>query len=279
MWISKSNEALPRLIFILDKQNSFDDEECLGKLNYRVVSSAKIVKQKKTSNESICIIQLNDIKYCKQFYYFLETFFYEKKLMRFQSQGVIKEYIQKWEEFFDSENILSLNEQIGLWGELFFINKFSIPGKIIEKWHGPENKKFDFLTAKEGIDVKTSTAGSVHHFSYGQIKPSHPAFFLSLFIAPDPAGVNLEQLIKAITRKTHNKGCFFRRLIKSRLFQASYDKTRYSLISQRFLNAENIPQPRLIDPGVEDLHFKCDVSAALPESKKIQQLVFSRLSQ
>ena len=279
LWISKTYNELPRLVFLLNKSGSYNDDENLGKIQYQVIANAKIRLGSKFYNKPICILQINDLNFCKQFYCFIETFSYEKNRKLFSNQQEIKEYIKRWEELFSTDKALSIKEQIGIWGELCFLNTFHRPEKVVDKWHGPENKKFDFLTSKEGIDVKTSNIGSVHHFSLGQIQAPHAAFIFSLQIMQDPQGLSLEDQIEKLKRKTKSKTCFFQKLVKTRIFQAPIDKNRYSVISQRFLDSRDIPQPRRIDPGVDDLHFRCDVSAAKAVPKKIENAIKSRLIQ
>ena len=74
------------------------------------------------------------------------------------------EHLHNHKDFFESEGgpkILSIEAQIGLFGEVFFLNEIlSNKINIIEAnnyWTGPY-KKYDFTTLKIFLETKTSTS-------------------------------------------------------------------------------------------------------------------------
>lgn len=72
------------------------------------------------------------------------------------------EVLDRWHNFFKKkwEAKLSEEEEAGLFGELYYINKWletfpSDPPLIINDWKGPLKFRIDFLIKKSGIEIKT----------------------------------------------------------------------------------------------------------------------------
>ncbi|MGE6578901.1 PD-(D/E)XK motif protein [Paenibacillus xylanexedens] len=70
--------------------------------------------------------------------------------------------LDQWKNFFmrKRESKLTLEEQMGLYGELYFfrawLNKFSdAPPTIIDHWKGPLMNRIDYVAAKTGVEIKT----------------------------------------------------------------------------------------------------------------------------
>lgn len=75
---------------------------------------------------------------------------------------VIYEVLDRWHNFFrfKSNKRLSLEEQMGVFGELFYIDtwlkKFSEePPLIIDAWKGPTRHRVDFVKKNVGVEIKT----------------------------------------------------------------------------------------------------------------------------
>lgn len=70
--------------------------------------------------------------------------------------------LDKWKNFFmrKRDGKLTLEEQMGLYGELYYfrawLNKFpDAPPTIIDYWKGPLMNRIDYATAKTGVEIKT----------------------------------------------------------------------------------------------------------------------------
>jgi hypothetical protein len=266
IWISKNRENKLIIIFILKKDTARKEYAIYGKLGYEVILGAKIVSNAKTTNEDICLVSLTEEEPKKAFLYFLESLYIYKDPKRLENQEEIKKYLQDWKDLFTNEVPLSREEQIGLWGELYFISKFKSPDKVIEKWRGPENKTFDFVTRNELIDIKTSIESTSHYFSLNQVAGRRPIYIFAYEVAEDLSGISVSDLIEQINKRAHNKGLFFVRLVKTRVLNTLPQRTRYIPIQQRLIKGSNIPQPRRIDKGVEKVRFKSETCNSKSES-------------
>ena len=77
---------------------------------------------------------------------------------------VIYGVLDRWHNFFRRKRDakLTLEEEMGLFGELFYINRWleffpQEPPLIIKDWKGPLKNRIDFVSKNTGIEIKTIT--------------------------------------------------------------------------------------------------------------------------
>jgi len=83
----------------------------------------------------------------------------------------VSRVLAKWRRFWGQPptNILSREEQIGLFAELWFLNLWMVPrvgtAAAVQQWRGPFGSRHDFERAGCSVEVKatTSTRGIIHH--------------------------------------------------------------------------------------------------------------------
>lgn len=75
---------------------------------------------------------------------------------------VIYEVLDRWHNFFKRkwDAKLTLEEEMGLFGELYYINRWldffpQEPPLIIKDWKGPLKNRIDFVSKNTGIEIKT----------------------------------------------------------------------------------------------------------------------------
>ncbi len=75
---------------------------------------------------------------------------------------VIYEVLDRWHNFFKRkrDSKLNLEEEMGLFGELYYINKWlekfpHDPPFIIKDWKGPLKNRIDFVGKNSGVEIKT----------------------------------------------------------------------------------------------------------------------------
>ncbi|MEC2255427.1 PD-(D/E)XK motif protein [Bacillus thuringiensis] len=75
---------------------------------------------------------------------------------------VIYEVLDRWHNFFKRkrDSKLNLEEEMGLFGELYYINKWLEkfpydPPLIIKDWKGPLKNRIDFVGKHSGVEIKT----------------------------------------------------------------------------------------------------------------------------
>jgi len=255
-------------------------EKKYGKISLRLYKNAKIKIKGKSKTASICIIELSDSRLSKTFYGLIQAILLKAKSSAsdWTRPDTIENYIQDWASLFGSDQELTNQEKIGLWGELYFITQNKHLDKTVEKWHGPEQKTFDFATKSEVLDIKTGLFSSEHHFRKSQVETKQKAVFICQRIKTSQKGKDLKHFVHQIKKKLKNKELFESKLAYLGYFKALNDSSKYIVESSKWVDSKHIPQPRKIDVGVINYEFKSDVSAA-PSVKRIQILkIIKRLN-
>lgn len=114
--------------------------------------------------------------------------------------------IRAWQEFMrrGEEEVLSPEEEIGLFGELLFMQDLlnaGIPARVaVDSWQGPLNGIHDFALGTGAIEVKTTVSlhgfpakiGSLDQLDYSLIQP---LFLAAIRLSINPSGKSLSILI------------------------------------------------------------------------------------
>ena len=274
-----NNECL--VIEISNKQTHFPSQEKqIGEIVLSCLLMKKIKIKNKTRVSNILILSLSEPSLNKTFYGLIQAFLQKaSKDARFLSNPrEIEDYILEWALLFQSSKELSTLEKIGLWGELFFISQNNKPDKMVEKWHGPEQKTFDFMTAKEVIDIKTGLLTSEHHFRKSQIENSNKCYFVCQRICKSHKGFHLQELVSLISKRLKNKELFESKLAYFGYYKTPTDTTKYQNDLTRWIESRSIPQPRKIDTGVVTYDFRSETSSAGEIKHSLQTEILKRLS-
>ncbi len=95
----------------------------------------------------------------------------------------------------------------GLWGELFVISQAGDPELAAQCWHVTPHDRYDFSLEHYRIDVKTSSAGRSHHFSYTQVAPQDNVTIViaSVLTQALPGGTSILDLLSQITARVASK--------------------------------------------------------------------------
>lgn len=95
----------------------------------------------------------------------------------------------------------------GLWGELFVISQAGDPEFAAHCWHVTPHDRYDFSFEQYRIDVKTSSAGRSHHFSYTQVAPQDNVTIViaSVLTQALQGGTSILDLLSLITSRVASK--------------------------------------------------------------------------
>jgi hypothetical protein len=86
---------------------------------------------------------------------------------------IVKNVLARWRRFWSGlpKNILSYEDIVGLFGELWFLSMWLIPNvglsQAVQCWRGPFGARHDFEWPGKAVEVKTtsSTRGRIHHIN------------------------------------------------------------------------------------------------------------------
>jgi len=123
--------------------------------------------------------------------------------------GLLIERIKAWQEFMDREAIglLSASEEIGLYGELDFLQRILHlgldPEIAVESWKGPFGGNQDFQLGTGAIEVKTSIAvdsfpARISNLDQLDSSQVSPLFLAALRLKPDIEGASIGELASVI---------------------------------------------------------------------------------
>jgi hypothetical protein len=282
IFLGKTHSDNQCLVVEIPKQGNLlvFHEKQYGKIILSFLPSKKIKLKNRIRESDILVVSLVEPTLNKTFYGLIQAFIQKasKDRMLLLKPKEIENYILEWALLFQSEKELSNLEKIGLWGELFFISQISEPDKIVERWHGPEQKTFDFMTSKEVIDIKTGLLTSEHHFSKSQIEHNKSCFFVCQRIRKSTKGVDLQQLVSVITRRLKNKELFESKLAYFGYYKTPNDNTKYENELSRWIGIKCIPQPRKIDTAVVSYEFRSETSGSAEISNSQKRIILKRLS-
>lgn len=104
---------------------------------------------------------------------------------------------------------ISVNDLVGLWGELFVINNARNLESAAKSWCQHKMAKFDFVTNDFVLEVKSTLRSSrKHRFSLEQIRPkeSLEAFVISLMLVEVPSGSRISDQMDTIYESISDAG-------------------------------------------------------------------------
>ncbi|MYC59434.1 MAG: PD-(D/E)XK motif protein [Gammaproteobacteria bacterium] len=164
---------------------------------------------------------------------------------------------------------------IGLWGELHVITSASDIDFSVRCWSSRKTAKYDFVSDRFILDVKTTTKSRPQHrFSFDQLRPSGSfgAFIVSLCVIEVQSGQTVGELMDSVAARIVNqdlRSAFLtqclekggRDLYDSDLALQTYPENAGLAI----FRASDIPVPqfRASDP-IENVRFDVDLSTISP---------------
>ena len=178
--------------------------------------------------------------------------------------------IAAWEQLFQRRRRLSLDEEQGLWGELFFLQTFPDFDAAVAAWRGPDADDFDFLANGVAIEVKTSRRFGRHHISHAQVSQATAEaemYLVSVWVGEDPGrGVTLPALIRTVEAQTQDPVAFEERLLATGYSHADaslYDREFATLDKPAYFRMSCVPKVRAFDPGVMSLSYAVQLDPQL----------------
>lgn len=179
-------------------------------------------------------------------------------------QGVevaVESALAEWRALLQEDRVLSEERQIGLFGELWALDRLLAAGALTDAraWTGPDQEVQDLRLGHADVEVKTTTGGRRVHTvtSLGQLEPSPgiPLYLLSIRLQDGGlGGVSLPHLADGIAARL---GSAEAASYRERLRQAGYlheDREHYGAVRRLADAPRLIPVddgcPRLDSPAI-----------------------------
>ncbi len=198
---------------------------------------------------------------------------------------VVSTVLAKWRYFWGRPpvNILSKEEIIGLFSELWYLNCWLLPNMkqsdVIVGWRGPRGSRHDFEWQGKSVEVKgtTSTAGRVHWIhGIDQLLPPENGklYFFSLRLREEGGATNTLPSLIALCRSSlaNNQDAlasFESTLVLtgySPMHDEEYEKVRFRIVDEALYEVKDA-FPRItadkfqegVPSGVEVVHYEINL--------------------
>ena len=198
---------------------------------------------------------------------------------------VVARVLAKWRRFWGQipQQMLSWEEQIGLFAELWFLSVWLVPQvgavEAVTRWRGPFGARHDFEWAGKSVEVKatTSTRGRIHRINgLDQLAPPEEGglWFFSLRLREEAGATNtLPMLIAACRAQLATEAetlSRFEHILEqagySPLHEEEYGKLRLRVVEEGLFRVEE-NFPRLtgasfsngVPPGIERVEYEVNL--------------------
>lgn len=188
--------------------------------------------------------------------------------------------VEEWQTLLTPRGTLSPEQELGLWGELWFIDQSNDVTRLIEAWRGPEGDSVDFFMSGKSTEIKTSRVRRQHHVSQSQVETpvgQHEAWFLSVWVKVDPsASLTVPKLVERILKRAGDRAGALKKLAQAG-FSPS-DKGNFTagflvMSEPEWYPADSVPRVRSFDSGVTDLRYRINLDGTCrAEAKDATQL-------
>lgn len=171
-------------------------------------------------------------------------------------------WVEEWQMLLAPRVALSIEEQLGLWGELWVMSRAADADQIFAAWCGPAGEPVDFFHDGAGLEVKVSRRARVHHMSQTQVdapRGQYVSYLLSVWVGAESIrGTSLAELVEQLLARLSDPAAFLRQLARVGYSPQDRDEytTRYvSLDAPLWFHAEDLPRVRAIDDGISNLRY------------------------
>jgi hypothetical protein len=171
-------------------------------------------------------------------------------------------WVEEWQYLLSRKQLLSAEQQLGLWGELWVMSRASNIDTLFGAWLGPDREPVDFFYDAIGLEVKVARRAHVHHVSQTQVdrpRGEFKSYLLSIWVGVDSnQGISLTEEVDLLLNKVSDPTLFLRRL--AQVGYTPHDREEYTtkflvLEEPKWFPAEDVPRVRDIDEGVSNVRY------------------------
>jgi hypothetical protein len=189
--------------------------------------------------------------------------------------------VEEWQMLLAKRSILSLEAQVGLWGELWFLRNARSIDSLLGAWRGPENRTLDFFYDGIGLEVKTSQRAHVHHVSLKQVIAPYghrDSYVASLWVEIDSQqGTSLNEMVDDLLKRTADPALLIRIIAEtgySMLDRELYAQKLSLVDPPLWFRTQDFPRIREMDRGISQVRYvvSLDLQDALEPQRSAQLL-------
>lgn len=195
---------------------------------------------------------------------------------------IIYEVLDRWHNFFKRKfgNKLSIEEEMGLFGELYYINRWleffpQEPPLIIKDWKGPLKNRIDFVNKNSGVEIKTVSSKirdeiKISNEKQLELNPIIDNLFIYVLKVEvnELTGKSLQGVIESIedylmARAPSLAVKFKDLLLESGILSEDYDENHFFIHEELAYNAiEAFPKitSKNLPTGINNISYSIDLS-------------------
>lgn len=200
--------------------------------------------------------------------------------------NIILSVLKSWKWFWGvDKDLFSLEESLGLFGELVFLSRWLSPAKAMNYWMGPHADRHDFVSAEASVEIKTSrtsSGGHVRHKISSLDQLSDPEtgilYLYSLQVVKDRLAsdslISLTSEIEKALKNDPSLCLFFRELLAMRNYTplARTAKNTYRIVGESLYQIkDNFPRLTndifgkfIIPNGIVNIAYELETAACEP---------------
>jgi len=180
--------------------------------------------------------------------------------------------VEEWLSLLTPRGSPSVEAEIGLWGELWFLNRSNDLARLLTAWRGPEGDTTDFFCDGVAAEIKTSRARLCHFVSQAQVQSpvgNCPAWLLSIWVKLNPSDDvtdTVPALVDAILARAPDKAEALKRIARAGYSPAdrrAYTSAFRLLEEPHWFDASVVPRVRQADAGVSRLRYQIMLDESL----------------
>lgn len=177
--------------------------------------------------------------------------------------------VEEWQSLLRPRGKPSKEAELGLWGELWFIEQSKDVSRALSAWRGLEGDQTDFFERGVAVETKASTVQRQHFVSQALQAPvgERDAWLLSIWAKVDSGSrLTVPYLADSILARASDKATATRLLARAGYSPAGRQEYggRFTLLSEpAWFAAANVPRVRLADPGISHIRYRVSLDPAL----------------
>lgn len=178
----------------------------------------------------------------------------------------VLELIRSWQTLFEQKRTLSASEELGLWGEIWFLLHASEPDALLQAWRGPLGAAIDFVRGGIGVEIKTTTTRLRHEVSQSQVGSplgDCEIYLVSIWVNDDAGSGRTLPVLVAMARARLSDRMNFEKLLAqsgySDLEESTYVNHWAVLEAPGWIPIDRVPRVRTADQGVSHLRYRIEI--------------------
>lgn len=170
--------------------------------------------------------------------------------------------VEEWQTLLTPRGKPNAETELGLWAELWFLERSHDIARALGGWRGPTGDAVDFFIDALGAEVKASQVERQHYVSQSQVDAptgNLATWLLSLWVKKDPGSrLTVPNLADRIVNRAPDQGDALRQLLRAGFSPGNRREytSSYTLLSEpEWYSTADVPRVRTADPGISQLRY------------------------